>query len=86
MISNNLAQPIVKTATKAFVKRYPYTIPHYIVYEVTRMIACGTLDMGFEFLKPIDIEDMKRPTQMMSCRIFDWRANKSLLYNSLKKG
>ena len=74
MISNNLAQPIVKTATKAFVKRYdpkkptfqvifhelwdafveacrkiPYTIPHYIVYEVTRMIACGTLDMGFEF-------------------------------------
>ena len=66
MISNNLAQPIVKTATKAFVKRYDpkkptfqvifhelwdafveacrkiqYTIPHYIVYEVTRMIACG---------------------------------------------
>lgn len=73
MIANELAQPIVQTATKAYVKKYdpnkptfqvifhelwnPFlalckekliTIPQYILYEVARMIACGTLDMGFE--------------------------------------
>ena len=73
MIANDLAQPIVQTASKAYVKKYdpnkptfqvifhelwnPFlslckekliTIPQYILYEVARMIACGTLDMGFE--------------------------------------
>ena len=63
--------------------KIPYGDPENIQEEPKQM---SLFDMGFEFLKPIDIEDMKRPTQMMSCRIFDWRANKSLLYNSLKKG
>lgn len=73
MIADNLAQPIAKTAAKAFTKMYnpkkptfqriflnqwePFLsacarerifVPQYVRYEVERMIACGTLDMGFE--------------------------------------
>ena len=69
-IADNLAGPIVKTAAKAYVRRYDPNKPtfqlifhehfliavkekgiiiqQYILDEVARMIACGTLSMGFE--------------------------------------
>ena len=73
MIRDDLAKPIVNTATKAFIKRYDpnkptfqlifhnhwddfllvckgksITVPEYKQKEVEEMMACGTLDMGFE--------------------------------------
>lgn len=72
-ISDYLAKPIVKSATKAFANTYDpekptfqvifhenwksfltalkernIVLPQYMIDEVERMIACGTLDMGFE--------------------------------------
>ena len=72
-IADNVAAPIAKYASKAFINRFdpnkptlqrifhenwkPFldalktvniTFPQYVFDEVERMIACGTLDMGFE--------------------------------------
>ena len=73
-IADNLAEPIARTATKAYIKPYDpkkpsfqvifhelwdafleaikpiniAPIPQYVKDEVARMIACGTLAMGFE--------------------------------------